>query len=87
MREPGTCHHGVPLMTWCNACAIENVEAKKREQKDAGRYRAIRDKGIAFSAWQDENGVQWAVNGRVGTDLDVLVDEELLHDAAGEGSK
>ena len=45
---------------------------------DGERYRAIRDKGIAFSAWQDENGVQWAVNGRVGKDLDVLVDEELL---------
>lgn len=45
---------------------------------DGERYRAIRDKGIAFSAWQDENGVQWAVNGRVGKDLDALVDEELL---------
>ena len=33
------------------------------DAKDAARYRALRDSGIAVSAWQDVDGVHWAVNG------------------------
>lgn len=37
---------------------------------DALRYRALRDSGIAVSAWQDVDGVHWAVNGAEYMNLD-----------------
>lgn len=38
--------------------------------RDAERYRALRDSGIAVSAWQDVGGVHWAVNGTEYINLD-----------------
>jgi hypothetical protein len=44
------------------------------EQTDAERYRALRDSGIAVSAWQDADGTHWAVNGIEYMNLDDSVD-------------
>lgn len=40
------------------------------DSKDAARYRELRDSGIAVSAWQDIDGVHWAINGVEYMDLD-----------------
>lgn len=76
IRLKGTDWQYIQALEWQLSRALDSRQYVP--DVDGERYRAIRDKGIAFSAWQDENGVQWAVNGRVGKDLDALVDEELL---------
>ena len=42
---------------------ITMKQKREADQRDAERYRALRDRGIAVSAWQDIDGVHWAVNG------------------------
>lgn len=92
MREPGTCHHSVPLMAWCNACAIENVEAKKREAKDAARYRWLRDIGADTIIMKKEvclpSGTQMIHVKLIGwTELDKAIDAALASDAASHAEE
>ena len=52
---------------------------------DGERYRALRDKGVAVSAWQDVGGVHWAVNGVEYVNLDDGADALLRQSNSPRG--